>query len=254
MQDNKLLSLDSVYVTGSEYVGRTRGRSIVSQLYGRKILREKVILEDISLDVCTGDKIALVGSNGAGKSTLLKVLAGIKKPSRGRCHYFTDNHVMLGDHALGFTAAATVRENIIVNGLSKGLPYKKLKDNTRHIMEFAELPDALDRPVQSLSAGQKMRVALGVTLMMDADLYLIDEWIAALDGYFFKKFSTALKKKMIESSGMVVASHNRNMLRQVCNKAIWIDHGQIQKVGGLQEILDAYDEYTAMSNAPQSVS
>ena len=248
MRDDKLLTLRNVSVVGSEYFAKNKNSSIISQLYGRKVLREKTILNNISFEIYSGDKVALIGSNGAGKSTLLKVLAGVKKPSFGRCKYYTDNHVILGDHALGFTDTATVRENILVNGLSKGLSYRYLKEMVNHVLEFAELSETIDRPIQRLSSGQRMRVALGVTLLMDADLYLIDEWVAALDGYFFKKFSTALKKKMIDSSGMVVASHNRNMLKQVCNKAIWLDRGRIKKIGGLQEILDAYDEYTEKVN------
>jgi len=240
-----------VSVIGSEYRAKSKQGSIVSQLYGRKALHEKTILSDISFDVNTGDKIALIGSNGAGKSTLLKVLAGIKKPSLGDCTHFTNKHVMLGDHALGFTNEATVRENIFVNGLSKGIPYRNLKKMAKNVLEFAELPETIDRPIQSLSSGQRMRVALGVTLLIDADLYLIDEWIAALDGYFFTKFSTALKKKMIDSSGMVVASHNRNMLRQVCNKAIWVDQGCVKHIGGLQETLEIYDEFTERASEPK---
>lgn len=248
MSTHKLLTLENVSVVGSEYLAISKKSSIVSQIYGRKVLHEKTILNNITFDISMGDKIALIGSNGAGKSTLLKVLAGIKKPSSGQCVHFTNKQVMLGDHALGFTNGATVRENIFVNGLSKGIPYRNLKRMTKHVLEFAELPETIDRPIQSLSSGQRMRVALGVTLLIDADLYLIDEWIAALDGYFFTKFSTALKKKMIDSSGMVVASHNRNMLRQVCNKAIWVDQGRVKKIGPLQEILDEYDKFTESSS------
>lgn len=232
-----LIELRDVYLEVDEVRPRSEieNQTIFKSFYTRKTVISKMILSEISIKVCAGDRIALMGRNGAGKTTLLKLLAGIRTPKKGLAIYKNENHFLLGNHSLGFSNHATIAENIIINGLSKGIGISVLRDNLENILEFSEMTEMRNTETQALSSGQKMRVALAVSLYADADIYLIDEWIGALDSYFFKKFNKALIEKLTKSKSLVMASHNQQLLTKMCNKSIVIDDGKILYLGGLQE-------------------
>jgi ABC-type polysaccharide/polyol phosphate transport system ATPase subunit len=125
----------------------------------------------------------------------------------------------------------TIRENLYLNGLSKGIAYKTLRYNEGNIIHFAELSDYKDRPFNVLSTGQRMRLALSVSLYAESDMYLIDEWIGALDENYFKKYNQAFINKFSSGHSLVIASHNQNLLKKMCNKWMRIEGGRIVDQG-----------------------
>lgn len=213
---------------------------IFSSIYRRKSRSSKKILSNLNFELSSGDRVALIGGNGAGKTTLLKVLAGIRKPSSGEARFSSDNRFLLGNHRLGFLPNATVEENILMNGLSKGIGLAVLKSNIDRILDFAEMINYRNVETSALSAGQNMRIALGVSLIAEADLYLIDEWIGALDKYFFKKFNAALIEKLANSKSLVMASHNNKLLKSMCNLCAVMEEGTIVYFGDLEQGLSKY--------------
>ena len=212
-------------------------QSLLNRFYAKRRQHEKYLLKDINLNICSGDRIALIGRNGAGKTTLLKLLARSKSHSLGEAIFNTSKIFFIGNHQIGFSPKATLVENIYLNGLSKGIPYKVLKDKENKILQFAELGDFSSKNVNTLSAGQRVRLALSISLHADADLYLIDEWVGALDHYFFTKFNSALVKKLSQSKALIIASHNEHLLKRLCNQAMVVENGMIKQQGEIDRVL-----------------
>jgi len=235
-----LISLKGVELSVNEYFGggHTKKASFLGRLYAKRKLHEKKLLTNIDLDIYSGDRIALIGRNGAGKTTLLKLLAGTKGHTGGSAVFNTKKIFLIGNHQIGFSPKATLSENIYLNGLSKGIRYRVLKNNESEILDFAELGSFSSRNVNTLSAGQKIRLALAISLYADADIYLIDEWIGALDGYFFSKFNKVLVEKLSRSKALVFASHNERLLKKLCNHAIVLNNGEFIAKGEIAKIFE----------------
>lgn len=238
--ETPLIRFEGVDLVVNEYrtiSGDISHSSLLGRFYSKRKLYEKELLSDINLSINSGDRIALIGRNGAGKTTLLKLLSRSKSHSRGVAVFNTRKIFLIGNHQIGFSPKATLVENIYLNGLSKGISYRLLKDREAEILEFAELEEFSGKNVDTLSAGQRIRLALSISLFADADIYLIDEWIGALDHYFFKKFNAALVDKLSQSKALVIASHNENLLKKLCNQAILIEDGVLRQKGEISAIL-----------------
>lgn len=197
-------------------------------------------LRDITLSLKEGDRIGLVGHNGAGKSTLLRLLAGIYEPTRGSAT-IRGRVAPVFDLGVGMDPEVTGFENIIIRGLFLGQTRRQMLAKMDEIAEFTELGDYLDMPLRTYSTGMRVRVAMGVVTSIDPEILLLDEGIGAVDAEFMKKARTRLQDLVQRSGILVFASHSNDFLAQLCDSALWIDHGQIRQRGSIEEVVRAYE-------------
>ena len=196
-------------------------------------------LRDINLHLEHGARVGLVGHNGAGKSTLLRLLSGIYEPTRGSCRV-QGRVAPVFDLGVGMDPEISGYENIIIRGMFLGMTRKAMEAKTDEIAEFSELGDYLEMPLRTYSTGMRVRLALGVVTSIDPEILILDEGIGAVDAEFMKKARARLQA-LVERSGILVfASHSNEFLAQLCDRALWIDHGQIRKDGGIEEVVHAY--------------
>lgn len=196
-------------------------------------------LENISLDVSEGERIGIIGANGAGKSTLLRVIAGIYQPSSGVVR--TEGRIRtLFDIALGLEHEATGRENILMRGLCLGASAREVKQKIDDIIEFTELGEYIDMPLRTYSSGMQLRLAFAASTAFGADIILMDEIFGVGDNRFFTKAKERLIRYVGDSGIVVLATHSTDLLKDMCSKAVWIDHGTIRKVGDCEDVLSSY--------------
>lgn len=196
-------------------------------------------LQDINLDLISGDRIGLVGHNGAGKTTLLRVLAKIYEPNAGRVAV-EGKTVPLFDIHLGMDPESTGYENILLRGLYLGLTRKQISDHVDEIADFTELGDFLNLPIRTYSAGMQMRLAFAISTAVPPDILLIDEGIGAGDAAFLQKASERLKQFTQQVSIIVLSSHSEILIRQMCNKALMMEHGRVIGSGPIDEVFEQY--------------
>jgi ABC-2 type transport system ATP-binding protein len=196
-------------------------------------------LKNISFEAHDGDRIALVGNNGSGKSTLLRVLSEVYPPTKGSVQV-TGRISPLFDSTLGMSMEATGWENIRMCGGLWGLTRSQVEDSIADIVDFTELGDYLSVPVRTYSTGMMMRLAFAIATVRDPDVMLIDEVIGVGDGRFFEKALARLRSVAERSSILFVASHADDILRLLCNKAIWLQNGTLMAYGDINEVIAAY--------------
>ncbi|MBT0567362.1 ABC transporter ATP-binding protein [Williamsia sp. CHRR-6] len=197
-------------------------------------------LKDVNLHLSHGDRIGLVGHNGAGKSTLLRLLSGIYEPTRGVCK-IKGRVAPVFDLGVGMDPEISGYENIIIRGMFLGMSRREMLKKVDEIAEFTELGDYLAMPLRTYSTGMRVRVSLGVVTSIDPEILILDEGIGAVDAEFMRKARVRLQELVKRSGILVFASHSNEFLAQLCDRALWIDHGVITMDGGIEEVVTAYE-------------
>ncbi|TCK27345.1 ABC transporter ATP-binding protein [Pseudonocardia endophytica] len=222
---------------------RSLKKSVLGRAGGRIGTESKVpiieALRDITLSLNRGDRVALVGHNGAGKSTLLRLMAGIYEPTRGKAAV-RGKVAPIFDLAVGMDPEISGMENIIIRGLFLGMTKKQMEARIDDIAEFTELGDYLEMPLRAYSTGMRVRLALGVVTSIDPEILLLDEGIGAVDAEFLAKARGRLNELVSRSGILVFASHSDEFLADLCDTALWMEHGQIREFGPLHDVLDGY--------------
>jgi ABC-type polysaccharide/polyol phosphate transport system ATPase subunit len=200
-------------------------------------------LRGVSLSLSAGDRVALVGRNGAGKTTLLRVMAGIYEPfaglvtSRGRIS-------PMFDISLGIDSEISGYDNIRLRGLILGLTTGEIEKLMPDIVEFTELGDYLDIPVRTYSSGMMTRLTFAVATCFSPEILLMDEWIMAGDAGFLAKAQHRVQSFVERANILVLASHSLEICRTWCNKAVWMERGEIRMQGDIETVLAAYTNET----------
>ena len=184
-------------------------------------------LEDINFELNDGDRLGIVGHNGSGKSTLLRTLSSIYAPTRGRVDV-EGRVVSMLNISLGLDNEATGLENIYMRGLLLGYSRAKIKSAVDDICEFAELGDFIYMPLRTYSSGMAMRLAFAISTTVDADIILMDEWLAVGDKSFAVKAQERIRAFVKKAGILVLASHDRPMIDSMCDKIIEMEHGHIK--------------------------
>ncbi|WP_336672184.1 galactan export ABC transporter ATP-binding subunit Wzt/RfbE [Tsukamurella sp. USMM236] len=223
---------------------RSIKRAVMGSAGGKVMADDNVVvveaLRNITMSLDEGDRVGLVGHNGAGKSTLLRLLAGIYEPTRGSA-LVKGRVAPVFDLGVGMDPEISGMENIIIRGLFLGQTRKSMLRKADEIAEFTELGDYLSMPLRTYSTGMRVRIALGVVTSIDPEILLLDEGIGAVDAEFMRKARKRLSA-LVERSGILVfASHSNEFLAQLCDRAMWIDHGEIRQEGGIEEVVTAYE-------------
>lgn len=206
-------------------------------------------LSGIDLELHSGDRLGLIGHNGAGKSTLLRVMAGIYPPTQGLVEVH-GRTVPLLDINLGMDDQSTGRQNIRLRGLLLGMGNAEIRQKTDDIAAFTELGDYLDLPLRTYSSGMRLRLAFAIATAVDADILLLDEVIGVGDAGFQDKAARRLEQLHDRAEIVVLAIHNPAVIRQSCNKALWLERGTVRGFGDVQTVLDAYAAHTGGAQAP----
>ncbi|PHY18828.1 ABC transporter ATP-binding protein [Caulobacter sp. BP25] len=191
-------------------------------------------LSGINLEINEGDRIALVGHNGSGKTTLLKVIAGIYHPTRGQMTIDGDITSMIAINA-GIEMEATGLRNIYKLGLMRRLSRKVIDSRVDSIAEFSGLGDFLHLPVRTYSAGMLARLMFSVATEFEADILVLDEWLSAGDADFVKKAGQRMQKMVEEAKIVVLATHDHDLVRRVCNRVCELKGGHIAFLGSTED-------------------
>lgn len=204
-------------------------------------------LKEISLELKKKDRLALIGHNGAGKSTLLKILAQIYEPTRGKVTV-SGRVNSLFDIMLGMDQELNAFENIKLRGIILGLSKSDISQLIPKVDEFAELGDFMKIPIKTYSAGMKIRLAFGIIVNVFSEILLIDEIVSVGDAKFMKKAKDHMQNLVRASDIMVLSTHDIHLTREFCNKALWLEKGQIKQFGVLEDVLDAYQKSASLSS------
>jgi ABC-type polysaccharide/polyol phosphate transport system ATPase subunit len=196
-------------------------------------------LNDVSLELRNGDRIGLVGQNGAGKTTLLRVLAGVYPPTSGAVQIIGRVSPMF-DISLGMSPDSTGIENIKVCGALWGLSRAEIAAGIDDIVEFTELGDYLKIPVRTYSAGMLLRLSFAIATLRQPEILLLDEVIGVGDASFMARAKARLDKIVSRAQILVVSSHSDKIIRDLCDKVIWLDKGSVAAFGAVDEVLAAY--------------
>jgi ABC-2 type transport system ATP-binding protein len=195
-------------------------------------------LKDINLDIKPGEVVGFIGANGAGKSTLLKVVAGVMKPTTGKVKVCGTICPMI-ELGAGFDMQLTARENIFLDGAVMGYTKEFIESKFDEIVEFSELKEFLDVPVQNFSSGMIARLAFSIATLVNPDILIVDEILSVGD----MAFQTKSLKKMMEmihcGTTVLFVSHSADQIKKICTKVVWLDHGQVKKIGG-KEVCEKY--------------
>jgi ABC-type polysaccharide/polyol phosphate transport system ATPase subunit len=200
---------------------------------------EFLALDDVSFAIEPGDSIALVGRNGAGKTTLLKMLNGMTKPDGGRITVRGNVQALINLGA-GFNEALPGRDNIYNSASLVGLNRKQTSDLMAEIIDFAELDEFIDSPVQTYSSGMKARLGFAVAVHLKPDILLIDEILAVGDYAFRNKCFRKMQVLKKEGITIVLVTHDQNAILQMCDKAIWIHKGVAREYGPAEHAVKSY--------------
>ena len=203
------------------------------------IFQEFLAVKDVSFKVKRGEAWALIGSNGSGKSTLLKAISGILKPYKGSIKT-TGEIAPLIELGAGFDANLTARENIYLNGTVLGHSKKYMDEHFDEIVDFAELWDFLDSPIKNFSSGMSARLGFAIATIVRPDILIVDEILAVGDYSFKNKCMERMNEMLGGGTTLMFVSHSTEQVKELCDHAVWLDHGVAKMVGDVDTVCDAY--------------
>ncbi len=217
-------------------------RPLGVRLAERQYYAEHWALRDVSFEVGRGETVAIIGRNGAGKSTLLQLICGTLTPSAGTVEVQGRVAALL-ELGSGFNPEYTGRENVLLNAAVLGLPREVALERMEAILAFAEIGSFIDQPVKTYSSGMTMRLAFAVAAHVDADVLLVDEALAVGDAYFQQKCMRWLRDFQRRGT-LLFCGHDLGAVVGLCERAIWIDRGQLRMSGPAKDVADAYASFT----------
>ena len=206
-------------------------------------------LKDVSFAVDRGEAFGIIGRNGSGKSTLLKIITGILKPTEGTVAV-TGRIAALIELGAGFHPEITGRENIVINGIMLGLTRREIDQRFDSIVEFSGIGDFIEQPVKTYSSGMYVRLGFAVAVHVDPDILLIDEVLAVGDEEFSAKCIAKIQEMKYRGVTLVFVTHQLDQVRNLCDRALWLDHGEVEAIGDPVRVVDAYLQDVAGAPAP----
>lgn len=196
-------------------------------------------LKDVSFEVERGDSVGLIGLNGSGKSTMLKTIAGVLKPTKGQVTV-KGTIAPLIELGAGFDMDLTAHENLFLNGALLGYSHKEMEGFYEDIVEFSELRDFMNVPVKNFSSGMVSRLAFAIATIGTPDILIVDEVLSVGDFRFQQKCQERIQKMRDNGTTILFVSHNIAQVREVCNKIVWLEKGNLKMQGDAEEICNIY--------------
>lgn len=222
-------------------------QDIATELVGRRRKSDRLragefwALDGISFQLRRGEALGLVGPNGAGKSTLLRIISGLIKPDVGTAS-ISGRVAPLIALGAGFNPILTGRENISVNMSILGLSQKEIDARFDEVVDFAEIGDALDAPVQTYSSGMAARLGFSCAVHTEPDVLLVDEVLAVGDLKFRMKCFRQMAKLLERGTCFILVSHNPHAIMTVCRTAVYVSKGKLIASGDTAEVMSRYEQ------------
>ncbi|QIM69796.1 ABC transporter ATP-binding protein [Basfia succiniciproducens] len=211
----------------------------IKMLKRELMFQEFFALKDVNLEVKKGEAWGLIGNNGSGKSTLLKLICGILKPYKGTVEVH-GNIAPLIELGAGFDRELTARENIYLNGALLGHKKAFMQENFDEIIEFAELQDFVDVPIKNFSSGMSARLGFAVATIVKPEILIVDEVLAVGDRAFQAKCKKRMEEMLSGGTTLLFVSHSINQVKELCQKAIWLDKGVVKASGNAEDVIPLY--------------
>ena len=224
-----------------------------SLLTGRALHRSHWALQGVSLELARGQCLGVVGSNGAGKSTLLKLITGTLQPSCGQLARSGRVTAIL-ELGAGFHPEFTGRQNLYFGGSLIGIPAEQMRALEPEVLAFAEIGEAIDRPVKTYSSGMVVRLAFALVTAVEPDLLIIDEALAVGDQHFQKKCVERIEQFRRNGCTILFCSHSPYHIRHLCDVALWLDAGRVMEFGPTEAVLGAYEKHSRLLDAAGSAA
>ena len=217
----------------------------LKEIFVRTLKRDKSkkikihAINDISFKIYKGEKVGIIGYNGAGKSTLLNLITGIYHPDKGSVTTYGNISPLLSLGA-GFDQNFSGRKNIILNGAVLGYDKEYLESKVDEIIEFSELGEYIDIPIKNYSSGMLAKLGFSIATAVNPDILIIDEILGVGDVNFQKKSADKMKSLMDGGTTVLLVSHSIPQIRELCDKAIWINDGKLREIGEVNKVCDHY--------------
>jgi lipopolysaccharide transport system ATP-binding protein len=227
----------------SKTFSHTGGAKLLGAHLRERFKRQKrevfYALRDVSFRVEAGHSMGIVGGNGAGKSTLLSLVAGLSRPNEGRVAVNGKVAALL-ELGSGFHPDLTGRENVRLNASLLGLSRQRTEECFESVLEFSGIGDFIEEPIRTYSSGMVMRLAFSVAVNVDPDILIVDEVLAVGDQNFQAKCYERICGFKNAGKTLLFVSHTAETVRQLCDQALWLDHGKAMMFGSPEEVLSAY--------------
>jgi ABC-2 type transport system ATP-binding protein/lipopolysaccharide transport system ATP-binding protein len=220
---------------------RTFKEYVIKSIQRRVTHDEFWALQNVSLEVRPKEVFGIVGRNGAGKSTLLRVVAGVFKPTEGRVRV-QGRVAPLLELGAGFHPELTGRENIFLNGALLGHSRAEMQEHVDEILEFAEIDDFIDAPLRTYSTGMVARLGFSVATAVRPDVLIVDEVLSVGDAPFQEKCKDRINTFRHLGTCILVVAHSLPVITEICDRAIWLSHGEVRAQGNAQEVASQYQE------------
>ena len=215
-------------------------RTIFSILEGKyRKPSKKLVLNQVDFVVNSGERVGIIGANGSGKSTLLKVICGILEPTSGLVRIRGEIAPLI-ELGAGFDPDLSVKDNIVLYGVMLGFSRSEMKRKISEILEFAELEDYLLSPVKALSSGMMARLGFSIATDIQSDILILDEVLSVGDERFKNKCRVRMEQLWGEDVTILLVSHDLSFIEKSCERAIWLDTGQIKFTGTSSDTIDYY--------------
>lgn len=221
--------------------------TIMRKLKGTYRVTEFWADKDITFSLEKGDMLGIVGTNGAGKSTLLKAIAGIMAPSSGTITHVGNISALL-ELASGFDPDLSLKQNAYLRGAMLGYTRAFMDERYEQIIEFAGLKEFEDRSFKQLSTGMQSRLAFSIASLVQPDILILDEVLSVGDGAFAVKSAAKMREIISQGATTILVSHSMEQVRELCNKVLWLDHGNQMYFGDAQTLCDQYEAFLKGEN------
>lgn len=241
MDNNYVIIVDNATVRfnkASEKIDNLK-EYFIKVVQRRLFFEEFIALKDINFKVRRGESWGIVGKNGSGKSTLLKLICGILSPYRGSVTV-RGSIAPLIELGAGFDGNMTAKENIFLNGALLGHSKKFMQEHFDEIVDFAELHKFMEMPLKNYSSGMRARLGFAVATTVRPEILVIDEVLSVGDFEFRKKCEQRMEDMLSKGTTLLYVSHSADSVIKLCEKALWINKGEVAMEGDVKSVCDAY--------------
>ncbi len=241
MSGEVILSVDHLVKSFRIHHQKTNSLKQLLAARGRNQFEDFVAVNDVTFDVREGEVFGVIGQNGSGKSTLLKCMAGILQPNSGTVGVYRRMGALL-ELGAGFHPELTGRENIFLNAAILGMGRREISGRFDEIVDFSGLHTFIDQPVKTYSSGMYVRLAFAVAINVDPQLLIVDEILAVGDVSFQRRCMEKFVEFRNEGRTIVLVTHDMGSIKNLCDRAIWLEHGKVVDAGDPSDLVEAYTE------------
>ena len=241
--ENYAVKLDNVSMMFNKSSERVdSSKEYIIKLLKRQLMFEEFwSLQNISFNISKGESVGIVGLNGSGKSTLLKIIAQVLKPTKGIIQV-SGTIAPLIELGAGFDDNLTARENVFLNGAVLGYNRTQMREKFESIIDFAELWDFVDVPIKNFSSGMVARLGFSIATCHVPDILIVDEILGVGDFKFQEKCEERMNNIIKSGATIIFVSHSEKQVRELCNRAIWLQKGHLVMDGDVDDVCDHYME------------